>query len=96
MKVDRFNDLLVDFRSKHHKIDYFTQEEIFQYMRMSFHIGFDSGNINKHGNKEILRSDGKRYSSISEAARKNKTRKQNISRAANKNKIAVGYKWKFI
>ena len=44
MDDTKLKELFKDFKSIYPKMDYFTQEQIFQLARMSFHLGYDSKN----------------------------------------------------
>ena len=99
MNDSRLNDLFKDFQNKYPKIDYFTQEEIFQYIRMGFHLGYDNGKKQntKHANKKVICFIGdfeKPFESISEAARIMKNRHSNIQMAIKKGWKSAGYYWK--
>ena len=94
MDDSRLNELFTEFRKKHPKMDYFSQEEIFQFGRMAFHLGYDSKE--KGIQKPVIRSDGKKYSGLRDASRKNKTDKRNIQRSIKKGYKAAGYNWSYV
>lgn len=94
MNDSRLNDLFKDFRNMHPEMDYFTQEQIFQFGRMCWHVGFDSCDEKTNiQSKKIIRSDGKRYKSISEAARKNLIDESCIRKALKSGRKSAGYNW---
>jgi len=94
MNDTKLNELFKEFRKKYPKMDYFTQEEIFQYMRMAFHVGYDI-KLFKNGLKGVIRSDGVEYESLTEAQNKSKTGRSNIIRSIKTGWKAGGYNWKY-
>lgn len=96
MDDSKLNDLFKEFRSKYPKMDYFTQEEIFQLGRMCFHLGNDSEkDSHKMNSKKVLRSDGMEYMSMTEAAKVNKIARQNIGSAIKEGWKSGGFYWKY-
>jgi len=90
------NALFVDFKKKYPKIDYFTQEEIFQYMRMAYCIGEDNKEQKfKPEYRAVIRSDGKTYKSLILAGKMNGVSESAIRSAIKNNHKSAGYNWKY-
>ena len=92
MDLDR---LILDFKKKFPKIDYFTEKEIIQYMRMSYCVGYEVRRCEfaKKG-KPVVRSDGKEYDTMALAARKNDVSETSIRRALRNGTLLAGYYWR--
>jgi len=93
MNTSRLNELFDEIKSRYHNDYKFSHQELIQYMGMSFHVGFHDKN--KRTEKPVIRGDGKIYSGVREAARRNKIRHGNIITAIKKGWKSAGYTWKY-
>ena len=93
INTKKLNRLIRDFKEKYPNIDYFTLDEMVQYMDMAFCLGYDAGT--ERTSKKVIRSDGKEYPSVKEAASINGVVHQCIRDAIRFNRKSAGYGWKY-
>ena len=88
--------LIADFIGIYPDLDYFTQENILQYIEMAYTIGFDDRKLIDYGGRSypVKRSDGKVFNSIADAARFHGVNEITIRRKIKKGKKLDGFMFK--
>jgi hypothetical protein len=83
--------LIADFVKVHHKTPYLELLPYIQYMRAAYALGI--GSVNKTNSRPVIRSDGKKYKSVSDAGRQNKIGESSIRKAIKNGYKSAGYYW---
>lgn len=92
MSIEKQDKIIREFKEKFHsRIDYFTLDEMMQYIDMAYCVGYDEAKIN---HVQVIRSDGKKYYSIRQAAKDVDVNERNIRRAILNGWKCRDYNWK--
>lgn len=93
--MNKLNELIRDFKEKYPKMDYFTMDSLIWYIDAAYCIGHDEAmQVQARNEKEVIRSDGKEYRSITRAANDNKVSETAIRKAILNGHKSAGYHWK--